>query len=64
MGVGEKNMRNYNVGDLVQVKLSGRRIVQATIKAVMETTNCVRLQVSFVEETALIYRWQIVIEAR
>jgi hypothetical protein len=31
----------------VQVKLSGGRIVEATIKAVIETTNGVRLQVSF-----------------
>jgi hypothetical protein len=39
------------------------RIVEATIKAV-DTTDGVRLQVSFGEETALIYTWQIVIEAR
>jgi len=30
----------------------------------METTNGVRLQVSFGDETARIYEWQIVIEAR
>jgi hypothetical protein len=52
------------VGDHLQVKLSGGRIVEATIKAVVETTEGVRLQVSFGEETALIYPWQIVIEAR
>ena len=45
-------------------KLSGRRIVEATIKAIVETTEGVRLQVSFGEETARIYLWQIVIEAR
>jgi hypothetical protein len=45
------------------VKLSGGRIVEATIKAVVETTEGVRLQVSFGNETALIYPWQIVIEA-
>ena len=44
-------MRNYNVGDVVQVKLSGGRIVQAAIKAVVETTEGVRLQVSFGDET-------------
>jgi hypothetical protein len=33
------------------VKLSGGRIVEATIKAVVETTEGVRLQVSFGNET-------------
>ena len=50
----------YKVGDRVLVKLSGGRIVEATIKAVVETTDGVRLQVSFGEETALIYPWQMV----
>jgi hypothetical protein len=30
-------MRNYKVGDHVLVKLSGGRIVEATVKAVVET---------------------------
>jgi hypothetical protein len=55
-------MREHS--DRVLVKLSGARIVEATIKAVIETTNGVRLQVSLGNETALIYSWQIVIEAR
>jgi hypothetical protein len=38
----------------------GGRIVEATIKAVVETTEGVRLQVSFGSETALIYPWQMV----
>jgi hypothetical protein len=42
------------------VKLSGGRIVEATIKAIVETTEGVRLQVSFGEETSRIYLWQIV----
>ena len=42
------------------VKLSGGRIVEATIKAIVDTTDGVRLQVSFGEETALIYLWQVV----
>jgi hypothetical protein len=54
----------HKVGDHVQVKLSGGRIVEATIKAIVDTTEGVRLQVSFGNETALIYPWQIVIEAR
>jgi hypothetical protein len=53
-------MPKYKVGDHVLAKLSGGRIVQATIKTVVETTNGVRLQVSFGEETARIYLWQIV----
>jgi hypothetical protein len=57
-------MRKYKVGDHVLVKLSGGRIVEATIKAVVDTTEGVRLQVSFGDETARIYEWQIVIEAR
>ena len=44
------------------MKLSGGRIVEATIKAIVETTEGVRLQVSFGEETARIYMWQIVEE--
>jgi hypothetical protein len=58
--VREQNMNKHKVGDNLLVKLSGGRIVEATIKAVIETTNGVRLQVSFGEETALIYTWQIV----
>jgi hypothetical protein len=38
-------MRNYKVGDHVLVKLSGGRLMQATIKAIVETTEGVRLQV-------------------
>ena len=55
-------MRNYKVGDHVLVKLSGGRLVQATIKAIIDTTDGVRLQVSFGDETTRIYLWQIVIE--
>jgi hypothetical protein len=44
----------------VQVKLSGGRIVDTTIKAVVETTDGTQLHVSFGEETALIYPWQMV----
>jgi hypothetical protein len=53
-----------SVGDHRLVKLSGGRIVEATIKAIVETTEGVRLQVSFGEETARIYEWQIVKEIR
>jgi len=47
-------MRKYKVGDRLLVTLSGGRIVEATVKAVRETTEGTRLQVSFGEETALI----------
>jgi len=38
--------------------------VETEVKAVRETTEGVRLQVSWGEETALIYAWQIVEERR
>lgn len=47
-------MLKYKVGDHLLVKLSGGRIVEATIQAIIETTDGVRLQMSFGEETALI----------
>jgi hypothetical protein len=60
--VREQNMRNYKVGDHLRVKLSGGRIVEATIKAFVETTEDTRLQVSLGSETALIYLWQVIKE--
>ena len=47
-------MCGYKVGDHVLVSLSGSRIAEATIKAIVETTEGVRLQVSFGDETAQI----------
>jgi len=44
------------------VKRLGSKIVQATVKAVVDTPEGVRLPVSFREETARIYLWQIVEE--
>jgi hypothetical protein len=57
-------MSKHKVGDHVQVTLSGGRIVEAVVKAVVDSTEGVRLQVSFGEETALIYLWQVVEEGR
>jgi hypothetical protein len=57
-------MPKYKIDDHVLVKLSGGRIVEATVKAVVDTTEGVRLQVSFGNETARIYGWQIVEEIR
>jgi hypothetical protein len=50
-------MSDYATG--CKRKLSGGRIVEATIKAVIETTDGVRLQVSFGDETARVYEWQM-----
>ena len=53
-------MPKHKVGDHLLVKLSGGRIVEATVKAVVEHTDGKRLQVPFGNETALIYPWQMV----
>jgi hypothetical protein len=45
----------YAVGDRVKVNMHRGRIVEAEVKAVVEKTHGVRLQVSFGNETALIY---------
>ena len=50
----------YKVGGIVTVKLSGGHIVEAEIKAIRETTDGIRLQVSSGNETALVYEWQLV----
>jgi hypothetical protein len=56
-------MPKHKVGDRVLVKLSGGRIVEATIKALVDTTEGTRLQVDFgYDETALVYEWQVVVE--
>ena len=48
-------MKKYKVGQCVVVKLSGGRIVKAVVKAIVETTEGTRLQVSFENETAFVY---------
>ena len=45
-------MDNFKVGQHVMVKLSGGRLVDAEIKAIIETTEGKRLQVLFGEESA------------
>ena len=57
-------MSDYKVGDHITVKLSGGRLVEAEIKAIVETTEGERLQVSFGNETARIYLWQVVEKLR
>ena len=52
---------SYAVGDRVKVNLHTGRIVDATVKAVIERTDGKRLQVDFgKDETALVYLWQVV----
>jgi len=60
----EVGMKELKVGDRIKIKLSGGRLVEAEIKAVVETTEGKRLQVSFGEETARIYPWQVVEKSR
>ena len=52
--------REFKVGDRVTVSLSGGRIVDATVTAVVKYTKAPRLQVSYgKDETALVYLWQV-----
>ena len=57
-------MSEYKVGDRVKVNMHSGRLVEATIKAIHEMTKGTRLQVSFGNETALIYLWQVVEKIR
>jgi hypothetical protein len=57
-------MSDFKVGQHVTVKPSGGRLVDAEIKAIIETTEGKRLQVSFGTETARIYLWQVVEKLR
>jgi hypothetical protein len=54
----------FRVGDRIMVQLTGGRLVDAEIKAIIETIQGERLQVSFGEETARIYPWQVVEKLR
>jgi len=57
-------MSDFKVGDRVKIKLTGGRLVDAEITAIVETTQGKRLQVSFGDETARIYVWQVVEKLR
>jgi hypothetical protein len=51
----------FAVGDRIKVNLHTGRIVEATIKAVIDRTDGPRLQVDFgKDETALVRSWQII----
>ncbi len=60
----EASTSDHKIGDRVKIKLTGGRLVDAEIKAVVEATEGKRLQVSFGEETARIYLWQVVEKLR
>ena len=53
-------INEFKVGDRIMVQLTAGRLVDAEIKAIVETIQGKRLQVSFGEETARIYVWQVV----
>ena len=56
---------SYAVGDRLKVNLHTGRIVEATIKAIIERTDGKRLQVDFGKgETALVHLWQVVEKVR
>src|SRR5215470_4808483 len=58
-----RGKREYKVGDRIQISLNNR-IMDATVKAIIETTVGLRLQVDFGnEQTALIREWQLVPES-
>jgi NAD(P)H-flavin reductase len=57
----KKAPKEYRPGQYVRVKLSGGRIEEAKIAAVIPRDDGVRLQVDFGhDETALVELWQIV----
>jgi hypothetical protein len=61
----ERNINDFVVGDHVKVNMHRGRIVDATIKAIIERTDGKRLQVDFgKDETALVYLWQVVEKVR
>jgi len=57
-------MGDFKVGQHITVRLSGGRLVDAEIKAIIETTDGKRLHVSRGTETARIYLWQVVEKLR
>jgi len=52
--------RQFKVGDQVTVGLSAGRVVEGIVKAVINRTDGIRLQVDCgKDETALVYLWQV-----
>ena len=52
--------RQFKVGDRVTVSVSAGRVVDGVVKAIINRTDGVRLQVDYGEdETALVYLWRV-----
>jgi hypothetical protein len=59
--VSEKPEPEFHVGQRIRINVHSGRIEDATVKAIVEHTDGVRLQVDFGHErTALIRLWQVV----
>ncbi len=57
----EQNINDFSVGRPVKVNMHRGRIVDGTVRAVVNHTDGPRLQVDFGnDETAPIYLWQVV----
>jgi small nuclear ribonucleoprotein (snRNP)-like protein len=53
-------MANYKIGSTVVVRLNDGRIVEAKVRAVIEQTNGLHLQVDYGnDETALVHKKQV-----
>jgi len=56
----KKPDESFKVGDCVTVSLSAGRVVDGIVKAVINRTDGVRLQVDYgKDEAALVYLWQV-----
>jgi molybdopterin-binding protein len=57
----ERSITDFVVGDRVKVNMHRGRIIDATVKAIIDRTDGKRLQVDFGKDaTALIHLWQVV----
>lgn len=58
--MAQRERHDYQVADHVIVSLTGGRVVEATVKAVIERTDGIRLQVDYGnDETGLVGLWQV-----
>jgi hypothetical protein len=59
--VSKKPERQFHVGQRIRINVHSGRIEDATVKAIVEHTDGLRLQVDFGhEQTALIHLWQVI----
>jgi hypothetical protein len=57
----KKSDRQFAVGDKIKVNMHAARIVDATIKAIIDFREGLKYQVDFgLDQTALIHEWQII----